>query len=385
MSRFVLAVGALLPILVFDAGVASATSCSEAFLADLRTKQDAVSEQWEQIVERVAKAEACTLQGAAAVLAAHADLAVGRNNQAHARFVLVRADETVNSWRRWTEALLAENPASSAANYLAGDALARSKDFAGAIARFDEAIAIDSTNALAYNARGVARAILYQASEDPKGRHADLQLAVADFRRATTLHPGFVDAHINRALAEAEAGLWRNAKEHCRSALEHDATSGLAHNTLAILLSHEQDIEEAKKHIVLANQHLPYYPYVVMNARALAEGSDADDLLKRIALLDPEAAQLDESRGWSNSEWTRFSHDLRDFSANTFSAIGSFFGGDPGSIRSATNNLYDLTTTYDYSKMMGGVYLDVTVQKGTRRVASTFGLDYPRPSAGEER
>lgn len=120
-------------------------------------------------------------------LRAHALLDANRNDAAACLFASLEQPATVASWDAWTRAWAGEG-ASPAGLYLRGDALARLGRFELALAQFDAAIAADRKQYLAYNARGVLRALL--------GRYDD---ANADFASAAAANPAFADARINRA------------------------------------------------------------------------------------------------------------------------------------------------------------------------------------------
>ena len=87
-------------------------------------------------------------------------------------------------------------PVKRAADYSsAGRILLSENRFAEAIAQFSEALKLDPSLPLVYNARGYARFRLKQYSG-----------AIADFDQAIRLNPAYTNAYLNRGAARAAAG-----------------------------------------------------------------------------------------------------------------------------------------------------------------------------------
>jgi lipoprotein NlpI len=91
------------------------------------------------------------------------------------------------------------------------------RDYAGAVAAFDQAIAIDSTRATAWRNRGIVRQ-----------RQGDDRSAVADFDRAIALKPDFARAYGSRGFSYQLLGEYAKAVADYDKALALDSTLTVA-------------------------------------------------------------------------------------------------------------------------------------------------------------
>jgi tetratricopeptide (TPR) repeat protein len=120
-------------------------------------------------------------------LHAHALLVHGTSDEAFCGFAGLQTSWDIAAWDSWTREFAARQPTSATANYLRGDALARTANWTSAASAFDKALVLDRRYVLALNARGIVRTILGQ-----------YDAGLLDFESATTINRAFADAHINR-------------------------------------------------------------------------------------------------------------------------------------------------------------------------------------------
>jgi tetratricopeptide (TPR) repeat protein len=177
--------------------------------------------------------EALAKPGAAApyarVLAAHALLALNRNNESVCAFDSLTSGD-LREWNDWTAGFVRDHPRAAVAHYLRGDALARQQSYKAALDAFDQALSKDPKHALSFNARGVVRAItgrwrdarddLYAAARfadrlaDAHASRGFLFIhqkqsaegAAAAFEKALQLSPGFALASAGKTFAEIAMG-----------------------------------------------------------------------------------------------------------------------------------------------------------------------------------
>jgi len=371
--------GALLLLLAGSVFLGVGRGAARPLLGNSGITDAVMRNDWADVLQRLQAVPVDTLDIPSGLLSAHALLALNRCDEAAARFLSFSAWREDTSWRDFTADLAAAQPGSATAHYLAGDALARLGDTAGALKELDLAVSQDSTCWLARNARGVLRAVDYQGREDPAADIEILHAALADFRRVSRDRPEFLDAWLNRAITHLTANQFEGARECFDRAASLSRGCALADNGRAVLRLHSGDLEGARRDIIHADSLLPGYPYIVVNARSMLAGdSETGDPLFRIARLD-RAIAADSTRGWSSATWADFGREFKDFGLNTLASVGGMMGGDPSAIYNSWDRTFDSARnlgSFDYSTMFGGVYLDVQMLEGTRKVAATYALGY---------
>jgi tetratricopeptide (TPR) repeat protein len=118
------------------------------------------------------------------LLAAHAQLALNRSNEALAGFLSFTEEGPLRQWKDWTAKLRSEHPSNPVACYLHGDALARLREWPAAMDAFDAGLKLDPQNAMLLHARGVSHAANWQ-----------LDLALVDLTMATRSKTDFAEAY----------------------------------------------------------------------------------------------------------------------------------------------------------------------------------------------
>jgi tetratricopeptide (TPR) repeat protein len=212
--------------------LASETSVSAPNLPGLQVA--AARGDWPVIVDLLGANPDSLLRPLERILLGHALLASNRLDEAATLLAGVTQKPALVAWRQWTEQLAESHPASLAAHYLYGDALAR-------LGRWDEA-EVEFTRAprflLARNARGV----LYAA----RGRHDEALIDLSDVAAA---HPNFADGHATLG------GLWvlqrasQGAVDAYRTALKLDDTAALPRIGLAAGLYGSGEWDKALGHL----------------------------------------------------------------------------------------------------------------------------------------
>ncbi|MBI3247086.1 MAG: tetratricopeptide repeat protein [Deltaproteobacteria bacterium] len=115
-------------------------------------------------------------------LAGYAGLATGDYRLATDGFGRLSKPASSTQLQAWATSLAAENPRNAVPLMLQGDALARVGKYDEALPLLDKAVNLDPQSSLAYNTRGVVRALANKRQE-----------AMADFTEATRLSPQFAD------------------------------------------------------------------------------------------------------------------------------------------------------------------------------------------------
>ena len=135
---------------------------------------------------------------------AHTFTALNQPNESLCTLLSASTDENIAAWLAWAQAFHARHPQNAVADYLLGDALARTGDAPGAIATFTAGLQLDPANPLLLNARGTAYAI-----------QGDRQAARQDLLRVASTDRPLVDAQvgagsliIDRRGGSADARSW---------------------------------------------------------------------------------------------------------------------------------------------------------------------------------
>jgi len=239
-----------------------------------------------------------------------------------------------------TQTLAADtlDPAARSAAYRTrGVAYHAQQDYARAIADFDAALALDSTDAAAYTARGV--------THTARRAHAD---AVADFTEALRLQPTSVAAYVQRGIA------YRAQKDYARALADFDAAlqlnpqSAWAQNNRGLTYYAQKDYARAIAAYDAALQRAPNYAAAYGNranvyralksyARAIA---DADRALQ----LNPADAWTHNIRGLTYYAQQDYDRARADYDAA--------LERDPAYIAAYTNRGDAYRATQDYTRAL---------------------------------
>ncbi len=119
----------------------------------------------------------------AGLLEGHACLASNLNNESLCLFQAYSSDEAHLAWLDWARHFSRQHPHLATAQYLLGDALARSRQWSAALAALDLADSLSPRDAMILNARGAVRC---------GAGHWDR--ALADFDAAIAANTAFADA-----------------------------------------------------------------------------------------------------------------------------------------------------------------------------------------------
>ena len=157
----------------------------------------------------------------------------------------------------------------TAADYVARANLKHANsDFAGAMADYDMAIALDPTNAVSYNYRANAffetgnliaaiadftKAIELQPNDSQiycnrgfvRSVHGDLDGAIADYSQAIILAPNSVGAYFNRAYAKRQRGDMAGAFADYTETIQRDASHSTAYFNRGLLRYDAREFAEA--------------------------------------------------------------------------------------------------------------------------------------------
>jgi protein O-GlcNAc transferase len=173
------------------------------------------------------------------------------------------------------EALLSRHPHDAQLHFSAGVVCEALVDFAGALERYDRALAIDPRLAHALQNRGIALTRLGRIDE-----------AIASNRHFVSLFPGNADAHYNLAESCLAARRYDDAIAAARQALAIDARHALSRLDLGLALAASGRLEDARDE--LRDAMLRDDPAIRSRIEAWAAASGAIDPFDAATLIQPE-------------------------------------------------------------------------------------------------
>ena len=118
--------------------------------------------------------------------------------------------------------------------YRQGNKLYYQKDYKGAIAKYNEAIKVDSKKSVAYNNRGLTYSEL-----------GEYQKAIEDFNKSIELNPQDNNAYNNRGTVYDELGQYEKAVEDYNKAIELDENYFYAWNNIGNIYLKSEDYKQA--------------------------------------------------------------------------------------------------------------------------------------------
>jgi len=252
----------------------------DSVLSSQELTNSLLSQDWQGVVHNLTQDSANSADARAWLIIGHADLARNLNNVACAVFSTLLDSSSLDAWETWTTNFALNHPRSQVAHYLYGDALARNSKLDKAINEFTEAIRIDSTFYLAFNARGVVYALKWLETEGEDEKY--YEKAREDFYNATILKPNWADAYANTGVLLIERGHAKSVNEAYIKAIKADSSFAMAYNGRSCALAKMDSIDEATHCLIHADSLLPGIPYVAQNARALTLPDDSTSTIARI-------------------------------------------------------------------------------------------------------
>jgi tetratricopeptide (TPR) repeat protein len=202
----------------------------------------------------------------------------------------VSTDENIAAWRAWAQDFQARYPQQAVANYLLGDALARSGDVDGAIAAFTAGLQLEPANPLLLNARGTAYAIV----GDRQAARQDLLRVADDDRPLMVAQVGAGSLILDRRGGSSDARSWFDSA--LSSPQPDDA---LAHYGRALTWVAEGDWAQANADLeaalasapciapLVATQLAALQEYMEGGARVAPDGQDADSGFALSRVIQP--------------------------------------------------------------------------------------------------
>ena len=135
------------------------------------------------------------------------------------------------------------------------------KNYAQALAAYDEAITLNPNFAEAYNNRGIVKYELGQYAE-----------AVSNYTMAIKLHANFVEALNNRGNAYAALGQFQNAAQDLQAAIKLNDSNAACHNNLGSVYYSMKNFDAAIQEYTHAIQLNPAYAEAYYNRGAIYYG-----------------------------------------------------------------------------------------------------------------
>lgn len=233
---------------------------------------------------------------------------------------------------RLCRCVLAADPASFEAHFLAGIAAGQSRRPEDAARSFEGAVRLRPAHADAWFNLGVARGEL--------GRHVE---ALAAYDRAVTLDPGKADAHYNRGAAFDALGGTAEALAAYERALALQPGHAQAHHNRGVALARAGRAGEAlaafERELALRPAHAAAHVHRAIVLNDLDRPAEALAACDRALALAPEHASAhwnladcrlilgDFARGWEQYEW-RWKLPARRDAVRAF-AQPLWLGGEP--------------------------------------------------------
>ncbi|MBU8922191.1 MAG: tetratricopeptide repeat protein [Bacteroidales bacterium] len=173
--------------------------------------------------------------------------------------------------------------------FLSGKVHELKEEFETAITIYNELLTRSPNNSDIHNSLGC----MYE-------KRGELKKAAASFDRAARLSPHNLQIRINLGIVEGKLGRDTEAEEHLRSVLSLDPLSGSALNAFGCFLSQRGRYSEAIKNFTKAIEQDPGDIRFYLNLGLLCEKMEmpvrAAEIYEKIAMLDPSAAPIVESR-----------------------------------------------------------------------------------------
>ena len=101
--------------------------------------------------------------------------------------------------------------------------------------------------------------------------------AIAQYRVALKLDPGYAAAHNNLAAAYAKQGRIDEAVDEMHAALQLEAANADYHYNFAVLVSQQGDVEQARQHLETALSLNPQFESARQALRLLGSSSSNED------------------------------------------------------------------------------------------------------------
>lgn len=153
-------------------------------------------------------------------------------------FLMLSNTSASESLYKWLQEFGESHPDSALSSLLTGDALAREGKYEEAIHALDTAIQLDSKSSLAYDVRGVTKAIA-----------GDTENATKDFETAISLDSTNADAWLNVGLLELEKGQLQQSVASLTKAIQLAPDYALAYNARGVAYWRQGDCAKATAEI----------------------------------------------------------------------------------------------------------------------------------------
>jgi tetratricopeptide (TPR) repeat protein len=291
----------------------------------------ALNADWQVILRRLDPRNHPAADPVDRMLMAHAHLALNHNNEAACAFKALGTPEALTAWAAWAKATATAHPDRAFAQYALGDALARQKDWAGALAAFDNGLRTKDSRVkpLLENARGN---VLVASGQ------ADAALVVLDNARST--YPRFADlqASYGTSLLTTAAGA-PGALDAFIQAIKLNKDFALAHNGRAAASFALGKWKDAADELVAASNGRPQC--------LILPQTNADKLARMMTDIEiKEAALVSKQYGMNTNVITSFPNEVRAVEGMSLSH---------GLNRISTWSGPERTTASPYFEMMGNI------------------------------
>ena len=205
-----------------------------------------------------------------------------------------------------------------------------------AIDYFKQAIALDSTYALAYS--GLADTYIIQSQYSGIPTHITLPLTQQSARRALELDNSLAEAHTTLAFSNYLEWKYDEAEQNFKEAIALNPRYATTYHWYNIMLARMGRLDEASAMIQKAQELDPFSPVITLNVGALAfQRKQYDEALRSLNKsieLDPSFAPAYEYAGLVNEQLKKYSEAQAQFekamelsgrSSECISLLGNFY------------------------------------------------------------
>lgn len=248
MPSGLVAVFFLFCVVAFSGLQASLVNAELVPVIDKKVEAALLAEDWERVAKLLDSVSPETPSSVLRMIKGHAGLALNRNNGSVTLFYSMTVED-MKKYAQWGEAFASENSYKSMAHYFQGDVYSRIGDLPQAHKHFTKSIETNTSNYLAWNARGVISTLRKEYDNSMK-----------DFNNALSLKPDFIDVNNNIAMMRINQGQGRKgAIKRFQSVIKSDSKFALAYHGLGCLelLKAQRLAPEENQNIQQALELLP--------------------------------------------------------------------------------------------------------------------------------
>lgn len=233
-----------------------------------QSMQDALLQQgWQQVADILSQDNNLMTNPIARLLMGHAELKLNKNNESLQYFRSTNNPSDLKQWTAWTERLKEQNPNSSVAFYLSGDAKIREGNLQPCSVQSSNNYLANSLILMANGKVQVKKPTQFFLSAKPCDHLED---ALKDFNQAIALNPNFALAYNARGVIYALKQNWDNAHKDLAQAVSLEPKLADAYANLGTLSVRQgASIQRSKEALDYFKQAIALNPHFALAKLAL--------------------------------------------------------------------------------------------------------------------